>query len=141
MTEKMKAKDYLGGLFPVTGRPKALEPKEAGISKSIENYLDRLHIYNDRLNSGSVEVIKRFKRDGIWQERKNWMRLAKKGTPDRFFIMSGRIFFIEVKMRGKVPTPEQIERHQELRRAGARIIVADSLNSFITQFKEMFGLG
>ena len=140
MTERMRAKDFIGGLFPVSGRPKALEPKEQGISKAIENYLDRLHIYNDRLNSGSVEVIKRFKRDGIWQERKNWMRLAKKGTPDRFFIMSGRIFFIEVKMRGKVPTPEQIERHQELRRAGARIIVADSLNSFITKFKEMFGL-
>ena len=141
MTEKMKAKDYLGGLFPVTGRPKALEPKEAGISKSIEMYLDKLHVYNDRLNSGQVEIVKRYKDPwGGWTEKKRWIRLSKKGTPDRFFIMSGRIFFIEVKMRGKVPTPEQIERHQELRRAGARIIVADSLNSFITQFKEMFGL-
>jgi hypothetical protein len=141
VTEKMKAKDYLGGLFPVSGRPKALEPKEAGISKAIEDYLNRLHVYTDRMNAGSVEVIKRFKRDGIWTERRNWMRLAKKGTPDRFFIMSGRIFFIEVKMRGKRPTPEQLERHQELRRAGARIIVTDGLGDFIKQFKEMFGLG
>jgi hypothetical protein len=68
VTEKMKAKDYLGGLFPVSGRPKALEPKEAGISKAIEDYLNRLHVYTDRMNAGSVEVIKRFKLDASRQK-------------------------------------------------------------------------
>lgn len=143
MTLRMKAKDFRGGLFAGGQKgPQALEPKETSISKAIADYLDAHRIYNDRINSGRVEVVKSYidKKTGATKEFRNWVMLAKKGTPDRFFIMSGRIYFTEVKQRGKRPTPEQTERHHELRCAGAKIIVADSIDSFIAQFEELFAL-
>lgn len=133
-------KGFRGGLFVGNGKkPTPLTPSEANVSKAIQAFLDAHRIYNDRINSGKVEVIKKYpdKKTGTLKEFTNWVMLAKKGTPDRFFIMSGRIYFIEVKRRGKKPTPEQIERHDELRRAGAVIIVADSIDSFILQFNEL----
>lgn len=114
---------------------KQADAREAEISKSIEQYLNAKRIYNDRINSGKVQVTKRFRgRDGKLKEFTNWVALAKKGTPDRFFIIDGRIFFVEVKRKGKEPRPEQIERHKELEAAGAVVINADSLDSFIRQF-------
>jgi hypothetical protein len=135
----MRVKDFRGGLFPVTGRPRAIEPKESFISKSIQHWLDVHRVYNDRLNSGKVEVVKRFKDrvTGTWRERRNWLQLCKKGTADRFFLLGGRIYFVEVKMRGQVPTPEQLQWHDAMRRAHCKVIVADSLQSFIGQFKEI----
>jgi hypothetical protein len=96
---------------------------EQAISKAIQQYLDVRHIYNDRLNAGKVKVGGKY------------LQLAKKGTPDRFYISKGQIYFVEVKRPGEKPTKEQIERHQELRDAGAVVIVADSLDSFINQFE------
>lgn len=139
MTVRLSAKQFRGGLFTggVKG-PQAIEPKEQAISKSIQDYLDKRGIYNDRLNSGKVQVIKQFRqKDGQMKRFETWLQLAKKGTPDRFFIIRGRIFFVEVKKRGKKPTPEQIERHDELGRAGAVVLVADSLDSFMRQFEEI----
>jgi hypothetical protein len=70
--------------------------------------------------------------------------LCKTGTPDRYFLLPLHVgemklaaaCFVEVKTRGKKPTPEQLARHQELRESGAIVIIADSLDSFIEQFKE-----
>jgi hypothetical protein len=96
---------------------------EQAISKAIQQYLDVRHIYNDRLNAGKVKVASG-----------GWMQLSKVGSPDRFYIRKGQIYFVEVKRPGEKPTKEQVERHQELRNAGAVVIVADSLDSFIKQF-------
>lgn len=132
-------KGIKGGLF-VGKKPTVLTPSESNVSKAIQDFLDAHRIYNDRINSGRVEVVKKYpdKRTGVIKEFTNWVMLAKKGTPDRWFLVNGRMHFIEVKRRGKKPTPEQIERHDELRRAGAVIIVADSIDSFIFQFNELF---
>lgn len=142
MTERIKLKDYRGGLFAGGKRgPQAIEPKEQTISKSIRSFLDARRIYNDRLNAGQVQVLKQFKnKDGSIKTFNTWLKLCKKGTPDLYFLMAGRIYFVECKMRGKKPTEDQLERHAELRRAGAVIIVADSIDSFIEQFNELFSL-
>lgn len=142
MTERIKAKDFRGGLFAGGKKgPQSIELKEQTVSKSIQDYLDKQGIYNDRLNSGKVQVIKKFRqRDGNFKEFNTWLQLCKKGTPDRFGIIppKGRILFVEVKRRGQKATPEQIDVHNELRAAGAIVIVADSIDSFIRQFKEIF---
>lgn len=138
----IRIKDFSGGLFAGGAKgPQAIAPKEQQVSKSIQSFLDKRGIYNDRLNAGRVMVVKTFRnKDGSERRFETWLQLAKKGSPDRFFILGGRIYFIEVKRKGKKPTPEQIERHDELRRAGAHIFVADSIDSFIQQFNERFQL-
>lgn len=134
-TSFMKNKNLSGNLF---SKPKGgLTIKETPLSSSIAEWLDVNRIYNDRLNSGNVEVVKKFPdKNGQWREYRNWIQLAKKGTPDRFAIWCGYIIFIEVKQKGKTASPEQIERHEELRRAGAHVILTDSLDDFIIQFNE-----
>ena len=148
MVERMTTKQYRGGLFAGGQKgPQAIELKEQPISKSIQDYLDKRGIYNDRLNSGKVQVVKMFKqKDGKLKRFDTWLQLAKKGTPDRFCIIppsldpkgfGGWMMLIEVKRRGGKTSPEQLERHQELRNAGAVVIVADSLESFIRQFERV----
>jgi hypothetical protein len=111
---------------------------EQDVSKGIQTYLDKRHVYNDRLNSGMVRVLKNYRqKDGTFKKFETWLHLCKKGTPDRFFILRGHIYFVEVKKFGKRPSPEQIERHQELRKAGAFVIVADSVASFMKQFEDI----
>jgi len=137
----MKARGLTGGLF-VGKKPAALAPTEANVSKSIQDFLDVHRIYNDRLNSGRVEVVRKYtdKRTGRLKEFTNWVMLAKKGTPDRFFIVGGKIFFVEVKKWNGKLSEDQMIRHGELRRAGCTVIVAHSLDSFIQQFNELFSV-
>lgn len=114
------------------------QPKEQDVSKAIQAYLDKRHVYNDRLNAGKVQVTKNYRqKDGTVKRFETWLQLCKKGTPDRFFILRGTIYFVEVKKYGRKPTPEQIERHAELRRSGAVVIVANSIESFMDQFEEL----
>jgi hypothetical protein len=130
MTERMKAADFASSTLK--GTP------ESEVSKSIQDYLNKRHVYNDRLNSGMVQLVTQYKgKDGKQKEFRRWLHLCRKGTPDRFFILSGRIYFVEVKKYGKKPSPEQIATHDELRRSGAVIIIADSLKSFMRQFEEI----
>lgn len=149
MTERIKAKDFRGGLFAGGKKgPQPIAPKEQAISKGIQEFLDRKGIYNDRLNSGKVEVVKHFRRkDGTAVQFNTWLQLCKKGTPDRFAIIppsldplkrGGFMLMIEVKQLGKKPTPEQLERHRELRDAGAMVFVADSIDGFIRKWKAVF---
>ncbi len=130
-------KGFKGGLF--TGaKPTPLTPSEALVSKSIQDYLNARQVYNDRLNAGSFERVSTYTdKNGQQKEYRRWYKGAKKGSPDRFAIVKGLFIAIEVKKLGKKPTPEQIERHDELRRAGAVIIVSDSIDDFIFQFTEL----
>lgn len=132
MTERIKLKDYKGGLF-AGKKPSAIEPSESNISKTIEGLLNARRIYNDRLNSGAVEVTKRVKdKNGKLSVFTHWIKLAKPGTPDRFAILPGGVvLFIEVKIREGRLSPEQIERHAELRKAGAVVLVARSVDEVI----------
>ncbi len=118
-----KNNNFSGGLF-AHGKPKPLTIKETPLSAQIAEYLDNRGIYNDRLNCVSVE-----------SKFGTWIQGCKKGTPDRFAIIRGRIIFIETKMFGKKPSPEQYARHETLTNVGAFVIVADSFDSFRHQFE------
>jgi 5-methylcytosine-specific restriction endonuclease McrA len=49
---------------------------------------------------------------------------------------NGRAVWIEISKQ--TLTPEQLERHEELRMAGAVVLVADSIDAFIRQYNEIF---
>lgn len=49
------------------------------------------------------------------------------GWPDSEIVHDGRVFFLELKMPGNKPTTIQAERHEQLRRAGAKVGVGTSL--------------
>ena len=114
--------------------------KESALSATIKEYLDVHRIYNDRLNSGKVEIVKKYfcKKTNQWKEFRNWLHLCAEGTPDRFCIIEGFTIFIEVKQRGKKPTPEQLAKHDELRtKAKAFVIVVNSFEDFVKQFNDI----
>lgn len=127
-----KNKNLSGNIFGKT----ALLETETSLSARIAGYLTRRGIYNDRLQCGVVETVKRLAEGG---ERRDWLHLCKTGTPDRFAILRGYIVFIEVKRLGEKPTPEQTARHEELRKSGAIVLVADSFESFLRQFSAVHG--
>jgi hypothetical protein len=118
----MKNKNFSGGLF--AAKPTPLTIKETPLSKRIAEYFDHRRIYNDRLNCGKVQTTSG-----------NWLQLCKAGTPDRFAVVCGQIVFVEVKMRGEKPTPEQLKKHDELRAASAIVIIADDFYRFVTHFE------
>ena len=116
-----KNKNLSGGLFQATPTP--LTQKETSLSAQIAAYLRARGIYNERLNAGRVET-----------KSGRWITLCERGTPDRLAIVRGQSIFIEAKILGKKPTPEQLEKHDELRASGAIVIVADSYRQFIETF-------
>lgn len=118
----MKNKNMSGGLF-ATGKPKPLTIRETPLSAQIAEWLDNRGIYNDRLNCGKVRTASG-----------HWITLCKAGTPDRFAIVCGQIILIETKMRDEKPTADQLKKHDELRAAGAVVIVADDFYEFIAEF-------
>ncbi len=65
-----------------------------------------------------------------WAELYGWWvskftALGKRGVPDRIFIRSGIVVFIEMKKHGKEPTRQQLKRHNEMRAHGAIVHWAD----------------
>ena len=117
----MKNKNLAGGLF--AAKPTPLTQKESSLSAQIAEYFRGRGIYNERLNAGKVETKSGY-----------WVTLCERGTPDRLAIVRGQAIFIETKTLGKKPTPEQLEKHEELRNAGAIVIVADSYKQFTETF-------
>lgn len=120
----MKNKHLSGNIF--NGQP--LTMRETSLSARIAGYLSKNNIYNDRLNCGKIET-----RSG------NSVTLCKTGTPDIFAIVRGYIVFIEVKKLGEKPSPEQLSRHEELRRSGAIVLVVDSYEKFLQEFSAING--
>lgn len=52
---------------------------------------------------------------------------AQAGYPDRLVLLpGGRVLWVELKSRGKKPRPLQVQRHEQLRRLGQEVCVADS---------------
>lgn len=131
--KKMSKNNNLSGNLFTNG---SLREREASLSARIAGYLTKRGIYNDRLNCGVVETVKKLAEG---KERRDWLHLCKTGTPDRFAILRGYIIFIEVKRQGEKPTPEQIKRHEELRKSGAIVLVVDSYKSFLKQFSAVHG--
>jgi hypothetical protein len=60
------------------------------------------------------------------------------GWPDRLFLYCGLGLFVEMKAPGKRPTPLQQARHDELRRAGAMVLVASNPEEAIDYMEGFF---
>lgn len=118
----MKNNNLSGGLF--AAKPTPLTIKETPLSAQIKDYLDNRGIYNDRIQCGQFQT-----------PSGNWMHGSRSGTPDRFAIVRGQIFFVEVKAHGRKPSSEQLGRHKELTASGAIVLVADSFLRFKQQFE------
>lgn len=55
---------------------------------------------------------------------------SMRGVPDRICMLpNGRIFFVELKAKGKKPSPEQMRVHKLFRNMGQRVYVCDSRES------------
>ena len=117
-----KNSNLSGGLF-ASGKPQPLTIKETPLSAQIKEYLDNRGIYNERLNCGKIQTA-----------RGDWLTLCEKGTPDRLAIVCGQVVFIETKMFGKKAGSDQLNKHDELRRSGAVVIIADDYFKFIAEF-------
>ena len=49
------------------------------------------------------------------------------GFPDRICLLpQGKIFFVELKSKGKTPEPLQLAIHRKLQRIGFKVLVIDS---------------
>lgn len=118
----MKNKNLSGGLF--VGKPSPLAIRETPLSKQIAEWLANRGVWNERLNSGKIET-----RDG------RRIHLCERGTPDRIAVVRGRAIFVEVKTFGEKCSPEQLEKHDELRQSGSIVIVVDLFTSFREAFE------
>lgn len=73
------------------------------------------------IESYLVDQVKR--RNGIcWK----WVSPSRNGVPDRIVIIDGRVFFVEVKATGKIPTSQQLHVHGLMAAAGAEVFTVDS---------------
>lgn len=61
-----------------------------------------------------TDTVRQAVRHG-WKVRK-LMFIGVRGAPDRMFGKDGHSVVIEFKREGEVPTPQQMRRHEELRR-------------------------
>lgn len=64
---------------------------------------------------------------------------SMRGLPDRIVILpQGKIFFIELKAKGKKPRPEQTRVHKLFNSLGAKVFVADSKESVRSVVDEVY---
>lgn len=73
-------------------------------------------------------------------ERRGWLyekvqSLSRNGWPDRFLARKGRVVLCELKAPGKVPTRQQLLRHQELRDKGVEVVWFNDLEKAKEFFK------
>jgi len=55
---------------------------------------------------------------------------ARAAVPDDMFVCaSGRVFFIEFKRKGKLPTPAQLREHDRLRGHNVAVYVVDDVEA------------
>lgn len=59
---------------------------------------------------------------------------ARRSAPDRIFAKHGRVFFIEFKATGCVPSDLQDEEHRIMRAVGLTVYVVDSKQGFLDVF-------
>lgn len=59
------------------------------------------------------------------------------GLPDRLVLREGFAHFVELKRKGKKPTPLQRAIHAELRKQGARVYIVDNVADAKTTAEEI----
>jgi Holliday junction resolvase len=71
-------------------------------------------------------IIKNLERDGFYVVK--LIQTTKNGIPDLLAIKHGVAYFVEVKDLGEIPTPLQLQRFKELRKAGCVVQWTDDKN-------------
>ncbi len=105
----------------------ALKMSEADLEKLIIDWLEsrRCSVTNNRTA-------------GIPSRKYGITRNPNKGCPDLTVCIhpEGKMFHIEVKIKGRKATPEQLEKLRETRCAGGLAIVAYSLEDVIEEYEK-----
>lgn len=57
-----------------------------------------------------------------------FVSVSQRGVPDRIYMKSGEVFFIEFKSPGKKVTALQQHIHEQIRGAGIRVYVIDNID-------------
>lgn len=103
---------------------KEIQVKESTISRQIYLYLQYHGWYVIRLNSGMISLGE--------GENKRFFKGSEKGTPDLMAFKTVneklQLVFIEIKRANKKPTDWQRIKMEQLRKYGARCIVAHSID-------------
>ena len=74
-------------------------------------------------------IVKEYARSQGWLTRK-WTSPGHAFVPDQIFIRpDGRVFFVEFKREGALPTPGQLREHDKLRKQGCTVEVIDSVEA------------
>lgn len=118
-------------LFPETSPPAPAPAPSAGLPRSASNgYADE--------KAFQADVVRELTARGwtVWQmylgSERGGSVWASKGLPDLFaFRAPGLLLWLELKQPGNKPSLAQLERHEELRRAGLPITVAWTLEQVL----------
>ncbi len=98
---------------------------ETELSAAICKALEALGYPVIRIHSGTI----RAKSFGDKAGREYWMRLAKKGTPDRLVMLSGgRVVWMEIKLRSGKLRLEQADWHRMATRLGHKVVTVRSVS-------------
>ena len=101
-----------------------------------ETALQRAIVDSLRLTYGRNMDLMRTQ-SGRVRKGRSWIYLCPEGTPDLCGCLHGRFFALEVKLPGEDPTPVQLERHAELRRAGAVVTVVHSVTEAVAALSQL----
>jgi hypothetical protein len=103
-----------------------------------------------QLQRSLVEHLRWRARDGVWWTHvpNGGARTAiegaifkglgvRPGAPDLLIVADGKAHFLELKAPGRKLSPVQIECHDALRRAGATVETADSIDAALTCLRRL----
>ena len=72
-------------------------------------------------------LVKRVKELGGEIRKVKWV--GRRGAPDRFVMVYGLHFFVELKAPGEKPRPEQVREIELLKTRGVGVYVLDSIDT------------
>lgn len=69
-----------------------------------------------------------------WAEANGWLvrkcvYAGRRGSPDRWFLKSGRLVLIEFKRPGQHPDAQQVREHDRLKSAGFPVFVVTTVEA------------
>lgn len=94
---------------------------ETELTRGLREAIRSLGMPCERVHSGKVKV------------KRGWMQLASVGTPDLW----SPLCWIECKMPGEKPTPEQLAWHATAERWGCRVEVVQSVEQGARRIREL----
>ena len=92
------------------------------------------------MRESTIEKHLRLETQKLGGKAYKWSSPGNKAVPDRICIFpNGKVYFVEMKATGKVPSPLQAKVIKDMRTKGHTVLVIDSkemVNTFMTMVKE-----